>query len=100
MVIISSIIIIKNAHLWNLLWKELKKVHQCHQHTSVLNLECNIGYRIRILESFYGVAVETQRDYCHEGYKDKDCKSHTSFQNACNGRSSCSLHFFKVISLI
>lgn len=92
---------------WNCYWnffklkyskftQELKKVHQCHQHTSVLNLECNIGYRIRILESFYGVAADPNRDYCNEGFKDKDCKSQTSFQNACNGRSSCSVHFFQV----
>ena len=78
---------------------ELKKVHECHQRTSILSLECNIGYRIRVLEAFYGVSVDPRRDYCHEGYKEKDCKSQTSFQNTCNGRSSCSLHFFKVTNI-
>ncbi|RNA41265.1 hypothetical protein BpHYR1_001690 [Brachionus plicatilis] len=75
---------------------QLQTIHECHERSSSLTIDCNIGHRIRILESFYGATSEPNRDYCSEGYRTKDCKSHTSFQNACNGRSSCTVHFFRV----
>ena len=75
---------------------DLQTIHECHERSSSLTIDCNIGHRIRILESFYGAASDTDRDYCSEGYRAKDCKSHTSFQNACNGRSTCTVHFFRV----
>lgn len=73
----------------------MRTAHQCHKLSSELKLECGIGHKIRILESFYGVSLDKNRDYCTQGYKEKDCKSFTSFQNSCNGRSSCSVHFFQ-----
>ena len=73
----------------------MRTVHECHKRSSNLKMECTIGHRIRILESFYGRALDQNRDFCTQGYKEKDCKSYTSFQNACNGRTVCSVHFFQ-----
>ena len=86
--------------------KELNTITRCHEKTTSLTLECFSGHKIRVLDSFYGVAVEsTSKLYCNETFTDfslsneggaLDCKSYTNFQNACNGKASCSVNFFQI----
>lgn len=35
------------------------------------------------------------RDYCQEGFVESDCKSYTNLQNACNGKTTCSVNLFE-----
>ena len=66
-------------------------------------LKCSYGYKIRIMESYYGVSLSANsmasEDYCLSNYADlnaqNDCKSQAPhFQRTCNGRQTCSIDFF------
>jgi hypothetical protein len=83
---------------------ELRTITRCHQKTSTIELECGKYQKIRMIESYYGVAANgASKNYCNDTYADymnssedmDDCKSYTDFQNACNGRASCSINFFE-----
>ena len=73
----------------------LRTVFACHRETSNLLVKCEIGSRIRILESFYAVSIDSNRDYCRNGFVENDCKSYTNLQNVCNGKVTCTVHLFQ-----
>jgi hypothetical protein len=75
-----------------------------------MHIQCLRGFKIRLLESYYGVSSQNLNNeladekYCKADYADinenslsmaqNDCKSYENFQHLCNGRQSCSINFF------
>ena len=84
-----------NIFLYSLEKLGLRTVFACHKESTNLIVQCEIGSRIRILESFYAVSLDSYRDYCKNGYKENDCKSYTNLQSTCNGKVSCTVHLLQ-----
>jgi hypothetical protein len=71
----------------------LRNIHACHGQTKNLEIKCDNSHRIRVLESFYAVSTNSNRDhdYCKYGFKENDCKNYTNLQKECNGKLVCSI---------